>query len=219
MYKCTLRRGVCTAKVDHCFSKSRVSCVASGHVAFLTLDLSFHVSFSICLSTNFQKWHSFPNCATDFSALLEAVNICSGKLIILGDFNIHMENKSEPNTQLFSKLFESFDLVQHVAESTHKKGHIHDLFITRSNESPLDILVDDPGISDHCSVNFSMNLTKPALPTKNIQYRKIKSINSAKFMSDICTSLLDSYNIILGDLLDKYALSKQITITVHPTAP
>lgn len=33
---------------------------------------------------------SFPSFATDLCALLEAVNICSGKLIILDDLNIHI---------------------------------------------------------------------------------------------------------------------------------
>ena len=78
-----------------------------------------------------------------------------------------------------------------------------------------------------------MDIAKPPLPTKEIQFRKLKAIDIDSFTSDIVASglpslltvnvdvlivLTDRYNSVLSGLLDKHATLKKKTITVHPEA-
>ena len=53
------------------------------------------------------------------------------KLIFLGGFNIHLDEKNNSNSMVFCDILTSFNLVQHVGEATHESGHLLDLVITR----------------------------------------------------------------------------------------
>ena len=63
----------------------------------------------------------------EFGTLLENSVIDPRPLLITGDFNFHVDNKSEVDANNFSDLLESFNLCQHVMESTHCAGHTLDL--------------------------------------------------------------------------------------------
>ena len=174
---------------------------------------------------------SFVDFINDFSSLLEHVLLSPGRLLILGDFNIHVDNYQNTHQKAFLDILDSFNLVQHVKESTHTSGHILDLVITRCNEDVTNIYVDQPQISDHSSVCFQLSFSKPPLPTKLLHYRKIKSINREEFNKDIKASdllkkdfndvndLTNAYNNTLSNLLDKHAPLKSKIVTIHPTSP
>jgi hypothetical protein len=95
----------------------------------------------------------------------------------------------------------------------------------------LDIAVDQPLISDHACISYSVDITKPPLPKKEITYRKLGSIDHDKFKEDIMSSRLiegasdniddftDKLNSVLGDILEKHAPVKKGTVTIHPIAP
>ena len=174
---------------------------------------------------------SFTDFIEDFASLLELVILSPGRLIILGDFNIHIDDDQNLHRKLFLDTLDSFNLEQHVRESTHKSGHTLDLVITRCSEDVTKVFVDQPEVSDHNSVCFHLNLSKPPLPTKLLHYRKIKSINREEFNKDIKASsllkkdfndvneLTNAYNETLSKLLDKHAPIKSKTVTIHPTSP
>ena len=48
----------------------------------------------------------------------------------VGDFNYHVDNTNEGHVHKFLTLLSSMNLVNHVQEATHEKGHILDLVIT-----------------------------------------------------------------------------------------
>ena len=56
--------------------------------------------------------------------------LLSGKMILMGDFNFHIDDASDKKAEEFSKLIESVNLTQLVNNSTHMNGHILDLIIT-----------------------------------------------------------------------------------------
>ena len=60
----------------------------------------------------------------EFSSLLEEVVVCSEELLIIGDFNFHMDYTVERYAAQFSSLLELFNLKQHVAVPTHRGGGI-----------------------------------------------------------------------------------------------
>lgn len=76
--------------------------------------------------------------------------MCPEPLFIAGDFNFRMDLVHRNNTIRFSELLETFDLLQHVTESTHIFGHILDLIITRStNDLILGPIFANSPLSDH----------------------------------------------------------------------
>ena len=61
---------------------------------------------------------------TEFPDYLESLLLCKERLLITGDFNIHVDDCSNPDTQKFLDLLDSFDLQQHVKQPTHRDGHL-----------------------------------------------------------------------------------------------
>ena len=58
------------------------------------------------------------------------------ELLIVGDFNIHVDS-SNNESQSFLDILNANGLIQHVKSSTHQKGHILDLVITREHSNLL----------------------------------------------------------------------------------
>ena len=55
-----------------------------------------------------------------FPKLLERLAVSSGKLLLLGDFNIHVDHCSDRSALRFLDLLDSQNFVQHVSGTTHK---------------------------------------------------------------------------------------------------
>lgn len=169
----------------------------------------------------------------EFAQLLENIVIDNQHLIIMGDFNIHVDDDKCQNATRFKDLIDTVGLVQSVMCPTHKHGHTLDLILTRPEFCPASIEVSDihSDIFDHFTVRFSMPTQKPPLPKRVLTYRKVKSIDADVFAEDIKQSKLFSqitddvdeltnrYNNVLSELLDKHAPIKSKTITVHTSAP
>ena len=78
----------------------------------------------------------------DFAAFLTRLSSLSSNIILLGDFNIHMDNINLPLTKDFTSCLESFGCQQHTTFPTHSKGHILDL-ICCSGVTPSDLTADE----------------------------------------------------------------------------
>ena len=103
----------------------------------------------------------------EFSSMLDNRMFKPSPLVITGDFNIHLDNLSSPNTLNFNDLLTSHGLSQEVTMPTHAKGHILDVFIVHNFDNQLysDVQVI-PGISDHSAITCKLHLTKPHLTVK-----------------------------------------------------
>ena len=75
----------------------------------------------------------------EFYSLLEEVVVCSEELLIIGDFNFHMDDTADRYAAQFGSLLELFNLKQHVAVPTHRSGHILDLVISRKDVEALKV--------------------------------------------------------------------------------
>ncbi len=118
----------------------------STFTSFEYMDMSLvTANTNIHLIVIYRPPPSMKNCLTpdmffkEFTTFMEGILISQGKLIILGDFNFHIDNAANTTASRFLNLIESFNLKQHVVGSTHQSGHTFDLVITRAGES----LVDD----------------------------------------------------------------------------
>ena len=73
----------------------------------------------------------------EFADLMVSVILSKERLLVLGDFNIHLDVPNGIDAVKFLDLLESLGLEQHVAEPTHIFGHRLDLVITRRTETLL----------------------------------------------------------------------------------
>jgi len=75
----------------------------------------------------------------------ETSNLC-----IVGDFNIHIDNKNDLHTKSFLSILHDFGLTQHINQLTHNKGHTFDLVIGKANNDFIVIKqVHENLMSDH----------------------------------------------------------------------
>lgn len=173
-----------------------------------------------------------PKFMEEFADLLDYLTLSSGHLLVVGDFNIHLDEPSKPAPGQFNDLISSTNLVQHVSQSTHSQGHILDVVITRRDDlSVLDMDLDNSVKSDHTAVIFTLPLHAPPPLRKQLCYRKWRDIDREAFSRDILSSDLmaldtmsaveavDTYNKDLSELMDQHAPTIQRTITIKPHAP
>ena len=84
------------------------------------------------------------------------------RMVIVGDFNIHMDEIQSSDTKSFNELLDTFEWKQHVEDPTHNSGHIIDLCITPIN-TELQLSKPSTGylISDHAFIDFLVKIPKP----------------------------------------------------------
>ena len=154
----------------------------------------------------------------------------SGQLLIIGDFNIHMNSESRESKQ-FTSLLHTYNLTQHVTSPTYRRGRVLDLVITRTDARTIsDISVTDPMISDHSAVMITLPTSRSPRPKKLVKFRIFKRLDKDAFKADLRTSLsfssslqspdeiLHHFNTVITQLLDKHAPWKHCSLTIRPFA-
>ncbi|XP_062320706.1 uncharacterized protein LOC134022964 isoform X1 [Osmerus eperlanus] len=108
-------------------------------------------------------------------------------LILLGDFNIHLEGTQAVD---FKSLLTSFDLKLLNTPATHKAGKQLDLILTRNCITDL-TSVTPLHISDHSFIQFSVSLppTPPTSPPLVTFRRNLCSLSPSHFSSIVTSSL------------------------------
>ena len=84
-----------------------------------------------------------------------------GMLLVVGDFNIHVDDKANSDGLRLNDLLYSMNLQQHISAPTHERGHTLDLLITREAENLVsELTVHAPSLSDHCPITCSLKIKK-----------------------------------------------------------
>lgn len=103
--------------------------------------------------------------------------IHSDKMLILGDFNIHVCCPTKPMVNYFLALLDSFNLTQSACGPTHVKGYTLDLVLS-SGISSNKFEITNAAISDHFLIEFE--LSGPCPPSAPSPCHTLAhSINSA----------------------------------------
>ena len=142
-----------------------------------------------------------------------------GHLLLLGDFNIHLDNQDIPDTITFQDLWTHFGLINQTKQSTHTSNHILDLVISQPEFRPIVKAIElDHFLSDHCFTHMSLLVDRPIPPRKHIKYQKLKSIDQSQFSLDLFEAFniepvshvdrMQEYNMELWNVLDKHASEK-----------
>ena len=163
----------------------------------------------------------------EFSEYLEKLSCASGKVIILGDFNINYLDTSGFAYKRFVDILETFDCVQHIDKPTHNSGHLLDYIITRKDSSGVSNLYVSDFISDHRALHVSLTCSRAHPERKHIEVRSLKRIQCDVLEADLigvnidreCTDVnlvVRQYDASLSSLLDKHAPSKRINVVERP---
>ena len=150
------------------------------------------------------------------------------KLIVVGDFNIHMDETCNNDTIAFTEFLNTLNWQQHVNEATHTSGHIIDLCITSGNsELSVSQPIVDYFISDHAFISFNIKIQKPPVHKTLVKTRALSRINEENLRKDMinlsdkilscnilnATDLSIVYDQKLSQILNKHAPLKSRFIT------
>jgi hypothetical protein len=146
----------------------------------------------------------------EFTSLLELLSTFSSNVVIVGDFNIHVDDVTDAMALRFLDLLDAFGYIQHIKVATHNCGHTLDLVITQPACCPTHINVDSPIISDHDLVICCLPLARP-LPVvqRNKTIRRLHAIDNGAFItavqqSSICSNIDALADCSTGELCALY---------------
>jgi len=149
-------------------------------------------------------------------------------LLIMGDFNFHIE---EENSLIrdFNTHVSAMGLQQHVMFETHTAGHSLDLVMTEiENGITVKQCVPGPYISDHCVVKVHLDLLKENIVSQQVTYRNFKRIDTDKFAKDLqnivvhensVDSFVQEFENQMQSVLDNNAPLKTKTIICRAPKP
>ncbi|CAL9690879.1 unnamed protein product [Knipowitschia caucasica] len=175
---------------------------------------------------------SFLSDFTDFYTQLSSI---SPSVLLLGDFNIHVDNPHSKFTADFLDILNCLNLTQYVNSPTHSHGHILDLICSSASLSIDNITLTDLTLSDHLAVTVDIAIpSQTPKQTRKITYRNLKSLSPTTFASSVTTTLsssphprpdsstselVDHHNQILSSCLNQFAPLKTATVSFSTSAP
>uniref|UniRef100_A0A3B3IBG4 Reverse transcriptase domain-containing protein n=1 Tax=Oryzias latipes TaxID=8090 RepID=A0A3B3IBG4_ORYLA len=144
---------------------------------------------------------------TEFSDFLSTIVLDSDQIIILGDFNIHVDDPSDCLGKAFAALLDDVGFTQSVNEPTHCHKHTLDLVLTHGIEiSQLSVLPLNPIISDHFLITFQLTLEHPSAPVNKKQLRRTLTDRSV-------SEFKHTVQPVLSDILRKYSETSSHSIS------
>ena len=150
--------------------------------------------------------------------------------IILGDFNMHINDVNSNDACTFVDTFTALGLTQHVTTSTHVKGNILDLVFTEeSSNIKLTSCQAGPFLSDHKLVTAALNINRQPIEKKKLLVHKLHNITENNFKTAFDETAIDltlpvdtvlhQLNNELHKVLDTIAPLKQIQVALHQKQP
>ncbi len=115
-----------------------------------------------------------PGHHTDFikelADFLSELVLAANKVLIVGDFNIHVDNEKDLLGSALIDILNSIGVKQHVSGPTHCRNHTLDLILSHGIDvSGVEILQQSDDISDHL-VSCTFHIAKAVKPTPCYKY-------------------------------------------------
>ena len=159
---------------------------------------------------------SIPQFLDIFTELLVDIVASNTNLVILGDFNIHVNDVNDPNATIFLDIMNAHGLKQHVRGPTHKSGNCLDLIFTEELSRTKTIMCSQNLIvSDHNSIQCILNIPKEDCSHKEVTYRKLSEKDLAQFVNNISLEMIKAEN--LDDMVTM--LEENISTELNNQAP
>nr|XP_049610836.1 uncharacterized protein LOC125988967 [Syngnathus scovelli] len=144
----------------------------------------------------------------DFSEFVADLVTNADNIVIMGDFNIHMNSPSEPLTSAFQTLIDTFGFTQAVQAATHKNGNTLDLVLSRGlATSNIAVLPYTTVLSDHFLIKFEILV--PCQRQESNQNFSSRNFNSttATALSELlspATAMFPAYSGSIDNLTNEF---------------
>ncbi len=122
----------------------------------------------------------------EFADFLSELVLAADKVLIVGDFNIHVDNEKDALGSAFIDILNSIGVRQHVSGPTHSQNHTLDLILSHGIDvNGVEILQQSDDISDHYLVLCKFVSNLPDLS-------QLLSISNSSEQLDDVTETMDS---------------------------
>ena len=117
-------------------------------------------------------------------------------ILIFGDFNIHINNKDDPDAKVFSDVMEALGLNKHINFSSHISDNTLDLVFTKAISS-LKVLECSEGsyISDHKATHITLSVPGDDIEKKIIKTRNLKTIRTGDHIANMKLNEIPDTNV------------------------
>ena len=139
-------------------------------------------------------------------------------IIVLGDFNIHINNDQDVDVNSFIDIMEALGLQQHVSFAMHKCGNTFDHIYTELGTTVrINYCREGPVLSDHTAVICGTNIQRENVARKEVSYRKINKIDLDELSHDIKFDASYYNNNTIDELV--FTLGKTLKETLDKHEP
>ena len=116
--------------------------------------------------------------------------------MILGDFNIYVNDVNDPNASIFLDMMTALGLKQHVNSPNHKSGNCLDLIFTEELSRTKTIKCRQKlFVSDNNSIQCILNSPKEDCTCKEVTYRKLSETDLAQLVNDMSLEMFKAENL------------------------
>ena len=123
---------------------------------------------------------------SEFSEFLSSLVLKSDKVIIVGDFNVHVDVTNDSLSNAFTSLIDSIGFCQSVNKPTHCFNHTLDLVLSYGMDiEHLMVFPHNPLLSDHYLITFEFLLLDYKPLSKTSYSRCLSDSAVAKFKEEI----------------------------------
>ncbi|XP_072017488.1 uncharacterized protein [Amphiura filiformis] len=157
------------------------------------------------------------------------VNTLNRKVVLVGDFNIHVNNPTKSDVTNFMTTLGISGFEQHITFPTHRSGNTLDLVISRPEDNLIKDCIQESMLSDHHVVYCLIAMSKPKYQKTEFVTRNFKDIDLKSFhddlisdfdsQSDTVNDLVELYNNTIKNTLDKHAPTTVRSRTNRPHQP
>ena len=126
---------------------------------------------------------------TELRTVLEHITLMGSQIIVAGDFNVHVERAIDPHTISLIEIFDEFNLVNRINESTHVMEGILDLIVTSHDLPVINRKIYPSGtFSDHSLIHVCFFIEPNICKSKKKLVRSWKRMDECNFISLIKNS-------------------------------
>ena len=138
-------------------------------------------------------------------------------LVLLGDFNIHIQDTESADSTAYNDMMEALGLMQHIEKPTHRLGNTLDLIYTESLDR-VRVIHSFIGnfISDHRIIGIELKIKKQLEKHQSTMHRNYRDFNLNNF-----SQVFNNNKILDQPSLDKavQVFNKEMERTLDKIAP
>ncbi len=123
----------------------------------------------------------------EFADFLSELVLAADKVLIVGDFNIHVDNEKDALGSAFIDILNSIGVRQHVSGPNHCRNHTLDLIWSHGIDvNGIEIMQQSDDIADHYLVLCKLHIAKTVNSTPCYKYgRTITSTTKDCFVNNL----------------------------------